>query len=235
MAEKKKALVILTGAGISAESGIQTFRDSGGLWEGHDVMQVATPEGWQENPELVQKFYSLRRKDAAKAQPNAAHLGLKKLEEKFAVYVITQNVDDLHERAGSTNVMHLHGMLREVRSTKDPNLIYDVEDQEVMMGDLCELGSQLRPNVVWFGEPVPMIEKANILAEAADIFVVIGTSLVVYPAAGLIHFVGREVPKYIIDPNTPDAGGAVQNLTYIPENATVGIEILLEKLMAEDV
>ncbi len=227
-----KKIVILTGAGISAESGIQTFRDSGGLWEGHDVMQVASPEGWRADPELVLNFYNLRRKDAAKAQPNAAHLALVELEAHYETLIVTQNVDDLHERAGSAKVLHLHGLLRNARSSANPQLIYDMEDREINIGDTCDLGSQLRPDVVWFGEPVPMIEAAVAEAAKADIFVVIGTSLVVYPAASLIHYVARHAPKFVIDPNRPEVG-PIQNLEIIEEKATTGVRKLVDQLIAE--
>ena len=181
----KKKLVVLSGAGISAESGIATFRDANGLWEGHDVMEVASPEGWRKNRELVLDFYNQRRKNAHTVKPNRGHEILAELEKDFDVTIITQNVDDLHERAGSSNVIHLHGKLFESRSTIDENMIYPSEGWELKIGDKCERGSQLRPNIVWFGEAVPMIEKAAEEAMQADIFMVVGTSLVVYPAAGL--------------------------------------------------
>jgi NAD-dependent deacetylase len=188
----KKKIVVLSGAGISAESGIATFRDSNGLWEGHNVMDVASPEGWQKNPKLVLDFYNERRKNGLTAQPNAGHLALVKLEEKYDVVIITQNVDNLHERAGSTHVIHLHGELFKSRSTADENLVYDIQGWELKLEDVCEKGSQLRPHIVWFGEMVPMIEKAIIEASLADIFIVVGTSLLVYPAAGLIDYVADE-------------------------------------------
>lgn len=225
----KKRLTILSGAGISAESGIATFRDSDGLWEGHDVMEVASPVGWENNPELVLDFYNQRRKAALKAQPNAAHLGIAGLEEHFEVTVVTQNVDDLHERAGSTNVLHLHGKLFESRSTTDPNLIYPIDGWELNIGDHCEKGSQLRPNIVWFGEMVPMIEVAARIAARSEIFVVVGTSLAVYPAASLIDYVDTDVPKYLIDPKIPMLNGHY-NLTPIEERATVGMEKLKQYL-----
>ena len=196
----KKKLVVLSGAGISAESGIKTFRDSGGLWEGYDIMEVATPEGWKKNKELVLDFYNQRRKQALEARPNEAHQILAGLENDFEVSIITQNVDNLHEKAGSAKVIHLHGELFKSRSTVDEKLVYDVEGWEIKPGDKCEKGSQLRPHIVWFGEMVPMMEHAVKEALAADIFVVVGTSLAVYPAAGLIDYVPGEVPKYIIDP-----------------------------------
>lgn len=198
-----KNVVVLTGAGISAESGINTFRDSGGLWEGHDVTEVASPEGWRKNPKLVLDFYNMRRKDALKAQPNAAHTALVELSKHFHVDIITQNVDDLHERAGSSNVLHLHGKLFESRSTLNPRHIYPVEGWELNLGDKCPRGAQLRPNIVWFGESVPMMEPAAALAAKADIFIVIGTSLQVYPAAGLVDCVGPDTEVIVIDPNLP--------------------------------
>ena len=198
-----KKVVVLTGAGISAESGINTFRDSGGLWEGHDVMDVASPEGWRKNPQLVLDFYNMRRKDALKAQPNAAHIALVELSKHFDVQIITQNVDDLHERAGSSNVLHLHGKLFESRSTLNPRHIYPIEGWELNLGDKCPRDSQLRPNIVWFGEAVPMMEPASTLASKADIFIVIGTSLQVYPAASLIDYLGVDTEVIVIDPNLP--------------------------------
>lgn len=225
----KKKLVVLTGAGISAESGIATFRDSGGLWEGHRVEEVATPEGWHANPELVLDFYNQRRKQALTVKPNRGHEILKELEDQFDVTVITQNVDDLHERAGSKNVIHLHGSLFESRSTFDENLVYNIKGWELKLGDTCERGSQLRPNIVWFGEMVPMIEVASRIASDADAFLVVGTSLVVYPAAGLIHYVRREVPKFVVDPNLPDVG-SIPYTTMIAEKASVGMEIVKQKL-----
>lgn len=223
-------IVVLTGAGISAESGIATFRDSNGLWEQHRIEDVATPEGWRKNPQLVLDFYNQRRKQAATVAPNAAHIALAKLEEKHEVFVVTQNVDDLHERGGSTHVLHLHGMLRMVRSTLDPLLVYDIDDQELHLGDKCEKGSQLRPHIVWFGEAVPNMEKATYLAEMADVFMVIGTSLQVYPAAGLLHFAPSHIPKYLIDPNAEMVPG-VENLTVIREKAGLGVPALVEELL----
>lgn len=227
----KPTLVALTGAGISAESGIPTFRDSGGLWEGHRVEDVATPEGWAKNPELVLDFYNQRRKRALEVAPNRGHEVLVELEEYFKVTVVTQNVDNLHERAGSSHVIHLHGSLFESRSTKDERLVYPIQGWELKMGDRCELGSQLRPNIVWFGELVPMIEIAADLAATADVFVVAGTSMVVYPAAGLIQYVRREIKKYIIDPNKPSVDGG-PNVEFILEKASVGMEILKQRLLA---
>ncbi len=227
----KPTLVALTGAGISAESGIPTFRDSGGLWEGHRVEDVATPEGWAKNPELVLDFYNQRRKRALEVAPNRGHEVLVELEEYFKVTVVTQNVDNLHERAGSSHVIHLHGSLFESRSTTDERLVYPIQGWELKMGDRCELGSQLRPNIVWFGELVPMIEIAADLAATADVFVVAGTSMVVYPAAGLIQYVRREIKKYIIDPNKPSVDGG-PNVEFILEKASVGMEILKQRLLA---
>jgi NAD-dependent deacetylase len=217
-----KKLIALTGAGISAESGIATFRDSGGLWEGHKVEDVATPEGWRRNPKLVLDFYNERRKNALEVKPNRGHEILAELEKDFEVTIITQNVDELHERAGSTNVIHLHGKLSESRSTLDPSLVYPVKGWELKLGDKCERGYQLRPNIVWFGEAVPLIEKASVIVSTADIFLVVGTSMVVYPAAGLIDYVPDRVKKYVIDPNKPDILH-VPNLEFITEKGSVGL------------
>jgi NAD-dependent deacetylase len=225
-----KKLVVLTGAGISAESGIATFRDAGGLWEGYKVEDVATPEAWEKNPSLVLEFYNERRKKALEVKPNRAHFILAELEQYFEVTIITQNVDDLHERAGSKNIIHLHGNLFESRSTADEYLVYPVKGWQLNMGDTCALGSQLRPNIVWFGELVPMITVAAEKASQADIFLVVGTSMVVYPAAGLIHYVPVEVPKYVIDLNIP-AVGAIPYLTMIQEKATVGMEKIKSELI----
>jgi NAD-dependent deacetylase len=225
----RKKIVVLSGAGISAESGLKTFRDSDGLWEGYNIEDVATNKAWERNAPLVQQFYNERRQAALAAQPNAAHLALVTLEKDYDVHIITQNVDNLHEKAGSTNVLHLHGELSKSRSTKNPNLVYDVKNWEIKMGDLCELGSQLRPHIVWFGEAVPMIEPAAEIASEADIFVVVGTSLQVYPAAGLVNFVASSVPIYVIDPKTPDVSHR-KNTTFITEKATVGMEQLLRIL-----
>ncbi|TPE45827.1 SIR2 family NAD-dependent protein deacylase [Pontibacter mangrovi] len=219
----KKKLVVLTGAGISAESGIATFRDADGLWEGHDVMEVASPQGWHKNPELVLDFYNQRRKNAHTVKPNAAHMALADLEQDFDVRIITQNVDDLHERAGSTNIIHLHGKLFESRSTLDPSLVYPIEGWELKKGDKCERGSQLRPNIVWFGEPVPMMEKAIEETLQAEIFLVVGTSLVVYPAAGLVDFVEADVPVFVIDPNLPSMRKR-PNLHLYEEKASTGMQ-----------
>lgn len=223
-----KKLVVLSGAGISQESGLKTFRDMGGLWQQYDVTEVASPEAWEKNPELVMQFYNERRKILFEAKPNAGHLGIAKLEKWFDVEVVTQNVDDLHEIAGSTKVLHLHGELRKARSTIDPNLIYTLDHWELKMGDLCEKGSQLRPHIVWFGEPVPNISKAITMVEHADILVVVGTSLAVYPAAGLVNYAKKEVPVFVVDPNKPSI--YQKNVTYISEKAGKGVDLLLEKL-----
>jgi len=221
----KKKLVILTGAGISQESGIPTFRDAGGLWEGYDVMDVASPEGWARDPEMVLDFYNQRRKQALAVKPNRGHEIIAELENHFEVTVITQNIDDLHERAGSSNIIHLHGSIFESRSHSDPNRIYSVEGEDLNWGDIDEFGNQLRPNVVWFGEMVPLIEVAEQEAEKADIFVVAGTSLAVYPAAGIIEYVAPVVPKYIVDPNIPDIRQS-PNLHFITEKASIGLEMV---------
>ncbi len=215
-------IVVLTGAGVSAESGIKTFRDSNGLWEGHDVMEVASPQGWARNRALVLDFYNQRRKQALTAKPNPGHLALAELEKDFEVVIITQNVDNLHEKAGSSNIIHLHGELFKCRSTVDPSLVYDMDGWELNEGDTCEKGSQLRPHIVWFGEMVPMMEVAAKEAAEADIFMVVGTSLVVYPAAGLIDFVADEVPKHIVDPGKPDVYPRA-NLHFHEENASTGV------------
>lgn len=225
-----KKLVVLSGAGVSAESGIKTFRDANGLWENHSIDEVATPEGFAKNPALVLRFYNERRAQAVAVKPNEGHFGLVELEKDFDVTIITQNVDNLHERAGSSKVIHLHGELTKVRSSADPTLIFDIGGEAIQVGDLCSLGSQLRPHIVWFGEMVPLIETAAAIAYEADIFVVVGTSMQVYPAAGLISYVEKNAPKFVIDPNTPDLSGAFRNLTVIQEPATVGVKILREKL-----
>jgi NAD-dependent deacetylase len=226
-----KKIVVFTGAGTSAESGLGTFRDSGGLWEKYDIYEIATPEAWRTNPNLVQEFYNERRKQVLAAKPNAAHIAVVKLEEQYDVTVITQNVDDLHERAGSSNVVHLHGEIIKSQSSVDPSLVYDIEGWELKDGDKCEKGSQLRPHVVWFGEPVPMMEQAGLIAEKADIFLVVGTSLNVYPAAGLIDIVGPAVPKYVIDPKEVSVSG-IDNVTVYKEKASTGVPMLAEKLLS---
>ncbi len=226
----KLTVVVLTGAGISAESGLQTFRDSDGLWEGYNIEDVATPEAWERNPKLVQDFYNQRRKAVLAAQPNAAHLALAKLEERYKVIIITQNIDDLHERAGSTDVVHLHGIITRSQSSKRAKLTYPIIGWELGMDKVCKLGSPLRPHVVWFGEPVPMIEPAAGICSMADLFILIGTSLAVYPASGLINFVPKQVTKYVIDPKIP-AINNVGNLTKIEATATVGVPKLVDELM----
>ena len=228
----KQKIVILTGAGISAESGIQTFRGAGGLWEGHRIEDVASPEGWQRNRQLVLDFYNLRRRQLLTVAPNAAHYALAELEKHYDVTIISQNVDDLHERAGSTNVMHLHGELLKVRSTLDESLVYEWR-KDLVAGDKCERGSQLRPHIVWFGEMVPMISPAQDIAATADIFVVIGTSLVVYPAAGLLHFAPRNSRKFLIDPYADEISAPVPNLRVIKATATKDVPDLVQLLLKE--
>ena len=224
----KKHLVILTGAGMSAESGIKTFRDADGLWEGHDVMKVATPEGFAANPELVLDFYNQRRKQLFEVDPNTAHFDLAKLETDFTVSIITQNVDDLHERSGSTNVIHLHGELLKVRSVYDKNDIQEWKT-DLVLGDVCEKGYQLRPHIVWFGEDVPMIEKAVEICATADVLVIIGTSMQVYPAASLMHYVPQNTSTYFIDPK-PNIESK-ENLTVIAEKATTGMKIVIDNYL----
>lgn len=225
----KKKLVVLTGAGISAESGIRTFRDMGGLWEEHDVMEVASPEGWYQNPELVLRFYNDRRKQLFEVEPNRGHIALAEAEKEFDVHIITQNVDNLHERGGSTKVLHLHGELTLVRSTGDENLIYDVGNKDVNLGDTCEKGHQLRPHIVWFGEAVPLIPEAARIATQADIFAVVGTSLNVYPAAGLLSSAPHNIPVFLIDPN-PVAVASRSDVTFIQEPASKGVDKMLEMI-----
>lgn len=224
-----KKLVILTGAGISAESGLKTFRDSDGLWEGYNIEDVATPQAWRRNPQLVQDFYNQRRKAVLEANPNTAHYALASLEEKYNVTIITQNIDDLHERAGSSNVVHLHGIITRSQSSINPKLTYPIDGWELRMDEVCELGSPLRAHVVWFGEDVPMIETAAEICRDANIFILTGTSLVVYPAAGLVNYVPRNASKYIVDPNIPVTG--LDNLVTIQEKATVGIPRLVDQLL----
>jgi len=225
----KKQVVVFTGAGISAESGIKTFRDAGGLWENYKIEDVATPEAWKKNQELVNEFYNARRKQVIAASPNKAHYFIADLESKFNVNVVTQNVDDFHERAGSKNVLHLHGEIMKVRSEIDPDLIYPVTNWELKIGDLCEKGSQLRPHIVWFGELVPLMDQANYLAAQADFFIVIGTSLNVYPAAGILNFVSQEVPKWLIDPNDFQLD-YIKYLNHIKSTAVEGLNQLNEQL-----
>ncbi len=225
-----KKLVVLTGSGISAESGIRTFREIGGLWEEYDVHEVASPQGWAKNMDLVLRFYNERRKKLLESKPNQGHISLAELEEFFEVQVITQNVDNLHERAGSSKVLHLHGELTKVRSTGDPSLVYELEGWELKRGDTCEKGHQLRPHIVWFGEPVPMIEEAVRIASQADIFAVIGTSLAVYPAAGLVDYAPDGAPIYLVDPNEI-AIPLYREVEVIREKASVGVPILKNKLL----
>ncbi len=227
-----KNLVVLTGAGISAESGVKTFRDSGGLWENHNVMDVASYDGWLRNPSMVLEFYNQRRLQLADVSPNRAHLALAELEEIFNVIIITQNVDDLHERAGSKNILHIHGELTKVRSTQDENYIVDIGYTAMNLGDTAPDGSQLRPHIVWFGEAVPAIEEASKICQNADVFLIIGTSLNVYPAAGLIHYVPFFTPVYYLDPN-PTQSGFSRKVTIITKNASEGMEEILKKLKSD--
>ena len=224
----KKKLVVLSGAGVSAESGLKTFRDSDGLWEGYNIEDVATPRAWREDPKLVLDFYNYRRENVLDAKPNAAHYGLAELEKSFDVTIITQNIDDLHERAGSTNVLHLHGEIFKMRSEKDHQLIYEIKG-DIKIGDMAEDGGQLRPYIVWFEEPVPKIEEAIPVVRSADIFVVVGTSLVVYPAAGLVNYAAGHIPKYIIDKRIPYTS-EVTNITAIEKPATEGVCDLIKFL-----
>jgi NAD-dependent deacetylase len=226
----KKKLVILSGAGMSQESGIRTFRDMGGLWEEYDVMEVATPEAWHRNPELVMQFYNDRRKQLYECEPNAGHLGLVDLEKDFDVQIITQNVDDLHERAGSKHILHLHGELKKARSSVDESLVYAIDGWELKFGQKCAKGSQLRPHIVWFGEAVPAMDEAIPMVESADILVVVGTSFNVYPAAGLVNYAKGGTPIFVIDPERPSM--YIRNVTYIQEKAGKGVELLKEKLKA---
>ena len=224
----KKKLVVLTGAGISAESGLRTFRDSDGLWEGYNIEDVATPRAWRRNRQLVLDFYNERRRNVAQAQPNSAHIGIAELEKDFDVHVITQNIDDLHERAGSTNVVHLHGEIFKMCSEIDRSCVTEIRG-DIQLGDVTEHGHQFRPDIVWFEEPVPMIEKAALIAMKADIFVVIGTSLQVYPAAGLVQYAPAEASKYIIDKKIPYVSHT-PNITIIEQPATEGVKILKQLL-----
>jgi len=228
----KKKLVVLTGAGISAESGLKTFRDSGGLWEGYDVMEVASPEGWKKNPAMVLDFYNMRRRQLKEAEPNLGHRILAELENRFDVHVITQNIDDLHERAGSKKVLHLHGELFKVRSTKNPDYILDWYE-DLNLGDVDNQKNQLRPHIVWFGELVPALEEAISITETADFFAVIGTSLQVYPAAGLINYTSSKTPVYYIDPKPIIIPNLRNPLETIPMSATAGVPVLRERLIRE--
>ncbi|MFM7079405.1 MAG: SIR2 family NAD-dependent protein deacylase [Bacteroidota bacterium] len=226
----RKKIVVFTGAGISAESGIKTFRDSGGLWEEHRIEDVATPEAWQINPELVTTFYNQRRKQMLEAHPNDGHLALAKLEERFRVTVITQNVDDLHERAGSTDVLHLHGELRKSRSSIDSSLVYEIDGWELTGESKCELGSRLRPHIVWFGEQVPMMVPASEEVKQADILIIVGTSLEVYPAAGLVRIAKSHCPKYFVDPKAMHIDG-LHNLEVIKGRAGEALPDLVAQLI----
>lgn len=225
-----KRIVVLTGAGISAESGISTFRDADGLWEGHDIMEVASPQGFRNNPSLVLDFYNKRRKQLLEVIPNKAHHNLKKLENQYHVDIVTQNVDDLHERAHSTNILHLHGELLKARSTSNEALVYSWK-KDILLGNLAEDKAQLRPHIVWFGEDVPLLEKAITITEQADILVVIGTSMQVYPAASLINFARPEAPIYFIDPKPSVNKNVFNNLTVIKDVATLGTDKLLKLLL----
>lgn len=222
----KKKLVVLTGAGMSAESGISTFRDSGGLWDKYPVEQVATPEGFRANPELVLNFYNVRRRELLGTKPNAGHYGLADMEKDFDVHIITQNIDNLHEQAGSSSVIHLHGELMKSRSTGDESLIYDIDPEncDIKLGDKCEKGYQLRPHIVWFGEMVPMMAKAETITHSADVFVIIGTSMNVYPAAGLLNDVKSNVPVYLIDPK--DVATGRYDIHHIKMGASEGVKEL---------
>ena len=226
-----KKVVVLTGAGISEESGIKTFRDAGGLWEGHDIMEVASPEGWRKNKELVLEFYNLRRQQLKEVEPNDAHKYLVKLEDKYEVVIVTQNVDNLHERAGSNKIIHLHGELLKARSTLNESLVYDW-DKDIILGDKCEKGSQLRPHIVWFGEAVPMMSEALKEIIDADIILVVGTSLQVYPAAGILTYSPPEMRKIIVDRKVPDVSG-VKNIEVFEMKASEGMKLVVEKLLEE--
>jgi len=221
--------VVFSGAGISAESGLKTFRDTGGLWEEYDINEVATPEAWQANPSLVLDFYNLRRKQVVETEPNTAHLSLVKLEEKFDVHIITQNIDDLHERAGSHAVLHLHGEVTKARSTQNHELIYRVNG-DISLGDMCELGSQLRPHVVWFGESVPELENAARIVADADVLLIVGTSLNVYPAASLIHMLRDNSECVLVDPNTIENANHTK-FTHIQKAASIGVPEFVDDLL----
>ncbi|MBN3582401.1 NAD-dependent deacylase [Algoriphagus aestuarii] len=228
----KKKLVVLSGAGVSQESGIKTFRDSNGLWENHDIMEVASPEGWRRNRTLVQEFYNQRRKQAQECEPNEAHKILARLEDKLDVVIITQNVDDLHERAGSSKVIHLHGELKKSQSSKNPNLVYPIEGWEIKEGEVCELGSQLRPHIVWFGEQVPKMEEAIAEAAMADYFLVVGTSMQVYPAASIVDYVPKKAKKFLVDVRIPTFNLS-KDMICIEKKASDGLK-LLENVILEE-
>jgi NAD-dependent deacetylase len=227
-----KRVVVFTGAGISAESGIKTFRDSGGLWEEYKIEDVATPQAWANNPALVQEFYNQRRKQALEAKPNAGHLAIAELQKHFKVQVITQNIDDLHERAGSKNVLHLHGEIIKARSSAYPNLIYNIKGWELKMGKRCEKGYQLRPYIVWFGEAVPEMDNAIELVQQADVFIVAGTSLNVYPAANLLDYAPADIPKFYVDPN-PDLVYSFGEIRIIKDTSGKGLPELVKELIKE--
>ena len=224
-----KNFVVFTGAGISAESGLGTFRDSGGLWDNYKIEDVATPEAFQKNPGLVLEFYNIRRRQLLSATPNDAHYALNKLQENFNLQIITQNIDDLHERSGSNNVLHLHGKLMESKSVID-DIVYKIDGSELVLGDLCPNGGQLRPNVVWFGEAVPMMDKAIEIVKTADIFIIVGTSLNVYPAASLIHYTSNSCQKYIVDPNAAQENG----ISTIRQKASVGVPKLVDQILKNE-
>lgn len=226
----KQVLVVLSGAGISAESGLKTFRDSDGLWEGYDVAEVATPQAWYKNPSLVLDFYNMRRRNVKDAVPNAAHFALAELEQHYDVHIVTQNIDDLHERAGSTNVLHLHGEIFKMRSELNEELVYPITD-DILMGDLAQDGGQLRPHIVWFGEAVPMIEQAIPIMQQADVFVLIGTSLAVYPAAGLVDYLPDSISKYVLDKSIPSVS-RYKNVIPIEKPATLGVADLKNYLIS---
>lgn len=228
---KKLRLVVLSGAGMSAESSIPTFRASDGLWENHNIMDVASPEGWARDPELVLEFYNQRRRQIGKAEPNAGHRALAGMESFLDVQIITQNIDDLHERAGSSQVLHLHGEIFKARSSRREDLIYPWT-KDIGLQDRCELGSPLRPHIVWFGEAVPLMETAARLASTADLFLVVGTSMVVYPAASLIHYVRPKTPKYVLDPALPDLPG-IPNVKTISDTAASGLPKLVQTWQKE--
>lgn len=228
---KNLKIVVLTGAGISAESGLQTFRGSDGLWEGYNIYDVATPEAWHKDPALVQEFYNMRRKAVLEALPNEAHRALAKLQQDYDVQIITQNIDNLHERAGSSNILHLHGEITKSRSSKHENLVYDITGWELKMGDVCERGHQLRPHIVWFGEAVPLIETAALMVAQADIVLIVGTSLVVYPAAGLVQYAPDHARVYVIDPEKP--GIANMQAEYITKPASEGVPYFITHILPE--
>jgi NAD-dependent deacetylase len=230
--KERKLIVVFTGAGISAESGISTFRDAGGLWEGYEISKVASPEGWRKNPKQVLEFYNLRRSKLGAAEPNAGHKAIVELEKYFRVAVITQNVDNLHEKAGSSFILHLHGELTKVKGEAYPHYVYDLGIQPISLGDVCQMGSQLRPHVVWFGESVPLITLGAEITAQADAFLVIGTSMVVYPAAGLIDEVRAEAPKYVIDKNIPSLPSRYPNLKKVEKPGTQGVPEVVNELIA---